>query len=81
MEKMNAGFVIEKEEIYEVGADGCYGIALGYRTGSREEWVTWGFTEKDGDISYYWGHYYEDWASAFKDYHDRLAREYARMEE
>lgn len=83
MEKMNAGFKIEREEIFEVGKSGAYGIALGHRETryADDEWVTWAFTDTLEDTSYYWGHYFSDWASAYKDYHERLAREYERMAE
>ncbi len=79
MVKMNAGYHILKEEIYDV-AEGIHGIALGYRATPHTEYVTWGFTQTEKDISYYWGHYFNDWAKAYKDYHERLASEYARME-
>lgn len=78
MEKMNAGFVIEKEEVYAVEGGGALGIALGYKE-STNEYVTWGFTEGELGRGYYWGHYFKDWAPAYKDYHDRLSREYERM--
>lgn len=77
MDKMNAGFKIEKEEVYAADGGGAYGIALGYKE-STHEYVTWGFTDSK-ERSYYWGHYYNDWAPAYKNYHDRLAREYERM--
>lgn len=35
--------------------------------------MTWQFTEEQGRRDYYWGHYYDDGATAEKDYADRAA--------
>ena len=75
---VNAGYQILMMEFYEETKTNAY--AFGYSP-EKKEWVTWGVTKYGGNYSFFWGHYFTDPNRALKDYHERLAKEYGRMEE
>ena len=63
----NQGYVIRQSVLFDNGR----GFALGEHP--RAGFVTWQFTEEQGRVDYYWGHYHSDRAAAEKDYTDRAA--------
>ncbi len=48
------------------------GFALGESPTAPNPYVSWQFTEEAGKRDYYWGHYFNDRASAEKDVADRM---------
>ena len=74
----NAGYTITRYE--EFDHDGLLGIALGERESkyspNGKQYVTWMYRLDEGEIDYFWGHYFEHEANALKDYHERLYKEY-----
>ena len=75
----NAGFDIIAQEVYY--DDECkFGYAVGEKDNKYmpdgKEYVTWEFREENGVRDYYWGHYYSNRDTAFRDYHERLYKEY-----
>lgn len=77
----NAGYEIIHLEKY----DSRYGIALGENK-ETGMYVTWecmydkiSIPVKEGEISYFWGHYFTDRTIAYKDYHTRLATQYDKQ--
>ena len=79
MLKTNAGFTIMAEAYGAVPNDGdeytgLEGVAIGRKvTDFGEEWVTWEWVEREGEErSYYWGHYFSNRETAYKDYLKRM---------
>lgn len=62
------GYVIRQSVLFDNGR----GFALGENPGAPNPFVTWQFTEEQGNRDYYWGHYYNDGADAEKDYSARV---------
>lgn len=71
----NAGFRIIALERTHKGNGYTEGIALGEKDGAFGlEYVTWGYTERDDEYDFYWGHYFTDEETAYEDYHERVRR-------
>lgn len=70
----NEGYTILQKEIY------CfkhgYGVALGH---NGRTFVTWEFKKTNEYFSFFWGHYFDNHHKAFKDYHDRLSKNYEQF--
>ena len=49
------------------------GFALGENPKAVQPFVTWQFTEENGQRDYYWGHYTTNSAAATRDYENRVA--------
>ena len=62
------GYVIRQSVLFDNGR----GFALGEKPDAPNPFVTWQFTEEQGNRDYYWGHYYNDGATAEKDYSARV---------
>lgn len=71
---VNAGFEIISTARTGKEGEATYGVALGEKLGGRfgPEWVTWGYTERNGQFDYYWGHYFRDEDDAQKDFLKRV---------
>ncbi len=65
----------EYDEIKKIkGCKKLYGaLALGKSLNERGLYVTWQFTEENGQHDYYWGHYTADGEAANMDYESRVA--------
>lgn len=84
MPEKNEGYEIIAVEVYRETNSGQQDrIVLGRMTTRfGTKFVTWSSTIwplKDGNkIDYFWGHYFEDGAAAYADYHKRLLEKYER---
>lgn len=69
----NAGYTIHKKELYNHTKK--FGIAVG--TNGRD-FVTWEFSiQENGTYDFFWGHYFNTYHKAMKDYHNRLSEYYS----
>lgn len=67
MLRVNEGYTILKAERYSKD----YEIVIAVN--KVMTYVTW---ECKGQTDYFWGHYFTDYATALRDYHTRLAKQY-----
>ena len=65
----NQGYVIRQSILFDNGR----GFALAENPGAPNPFVTWQFTEEQGNRDYYWGHYYNDRTTAEKDFSSRVS--------
>ena len=63
------GYVIRQSVLFDNGR----GFALGENPKAPSPFVTWQFTEEQGNRDYYWGHYHNDGAAAEKDFLSRVS--------
>lgn len=82
MQETNQGYEIIVAETYNVlSNDKEERVVLGRMIGkSSTMYVTWESTRHpaEGEIDYYWGHYFDDERKARADYHRRLIEKYER---
>ena len=75
MEMSNAGFTIT--DIYQTSRDRCSaeGVAFGVKRNKYipggYEYVTWNYTESEGQFDFYWGHYFGSEKAAEEDFRKR----------
>lgn len=74
----NAGYTIEKIEITYQEFGYWYGIALAHneKTNMWATWCTKQKQDKETEIDFFWGHYFDKERDARADYHGRLLQEY-----
>lgn len=70
----NAGYSIRRSVLFDNGR----GFALGENPKAPNPFVTWQFAEENGRRDYFWGHYYNEAATAVRDFTDR-AENYKRQ--
>lgn len=69
----NAGYTIVQIEQYEP----MHFIVLGHNIKNQAcPYVTWEWCQKKD--SYFWGHYFENYTEAIRDFHIRLAENYQK---
>ena len=66
--EQNQGYVIRQSVIFDNGR----GFALGENFKAPNPFVTWQFTQEDGNRDYYWGHYFNEECEAIGDYNRRV---------
>ena len=68
---IHCGYTIERARVKDgnFSDSDCYGIVLGRHESGNN--VTWEFHVED-EISYYFGHYFDDYKKALKDYEERV---------
>ena len=77
-EETNQGYTILKAEACMECDGRTERIVLG-RTVTRlgAQYVTWeSIVNEDGEIDYYWGHYFDDYGEALHDYSKRLMEKF-----
>ena len=75
-----ANYEIVKMEVYKTTDKHCNGIAFGIHPSENcpARYATWEYTENHdtGDFSAFWGHYFDNFTEAQRDFHIRLANYY-----
>lgn len=71
----NAGFrITDRHESY-IGKDFTEGYVLGVKPNKYVqggyEYVTWAYTERNGEYNFYWGHYFGSSKGAEEDFLER----------
>lgn len=70
---INAGYTITRYVVFENG----WGFALGENTAAASKYVSWYLFERDGQFSYEWGRYGNDFHTILSNYEGRI-KEYVQ---
>lgn len=73
-------YEIKRIEAYKTSDTYDSGVIMGIHPSQNcpQRYATWEYTEshETGNISAFWGHYYENETDAYKDFYERLASHY-----